>query len=349
MSTPYVLKLAIDDSKIKEIEKRLMNIVGGGQGQQGGLADAVKSASTGGSLGKNIAKLAAIAIGVGALVGLVTKIASMSISASPMLAQMLKLMNFGVLLILRPIGDFFGFFLRPLIIYFLRSIILPWYRLARPLMQKFGQWLGMGVTQNVGSNLSGTWALITGDWESVSRITAESNARIQAFWENVVTDVGAWITSLNLPSFSNLSNSISLWITEQTDKLPAFWVYMKVAVRGWILNNIPQLPSWEAITIGINKWIEDNIGLLPTWDDVTSAVKGIHNAILGIAEAIKQFFIDLAAKFGIDISGLISTPTASATSAPAPFFDVPTESDIYPWLTETPSSNLSDSTKGHGR
>jgi len=297
MSQAYVIRLAIDDSKIKEIEKRLMNIVGGGQQQGAGIAGAVTKASSGGGIGKNIAKLAGIAIGVAALVAVVTKIAQMSIQASPMLQQMLKLMNFGILLILRPIGDFFGFFLRPLIIYFLRSIILPWYRLATPLMQKFGQWLGMGVTQNLSSNLAGTWALITGDWEEVSRITTASNARIQKFWEDAVISIGAWITSLNLPSFSDITTGVRTWIFEQVNKLPSFYVWFTVGVRNWIRNQLPQLPSWSAITLGIDTWIEENIGKLPTWDDIITAFDVVRVSILGIAEAIQKFFQDLIDQF----------------------------------------------------
>lgn len=293
MSQAYTLRIAIDDSKIKEIEKRLMNIVGGGQQQGGGLGNAVTSASSGGNIGKNIAKLGMIAIGVAALVGIVTKIAQMSIQASPMLQQMLKLINFGVLLILRPIGDFFGFFLRPLIIYFLRSIILPWYRLARPIMQKFGTWLGMGAATTAQSNLSGTWALITGDWEAVSRITAESNARIKKFWEDSVTSIGAWITSLNLPSFSDITTGIKIWIFEQVNKLPSFYIWFMVGIRGWIRNQLPQLPSWMAITTGVNTWIEENIGKLPSWDDIITAFGDVKIAILGIAEAITEFFTNL--------------------------------------------------------
>jgi hypothetical protein len=101
----------------------------------------------GGNIAKNIGKLSAIAIGVGSLVGLVHKLTGMIVDSSPMLKGMLKLLNYSVMLILRPIGDFFGFFLRPLVVYFLRSIALPFYKQWRPIAQKIGSWLGIQLIQ----------------------------------------------------------------------------------------------------------------------------------------------------------------------------------------------------------
>ena len=50
------------------------------------------------------------------------------------------------MLILRPIGDFFGFLLRPIIIYFLRSVALPFYQTWQPIARKLGTYLGVGVS-----------------------------------------------------------------------------------------------------------------------------------------------------------------------------------------------------------
>ena len=108
-------------------------------GMAGVSGAATGKTGAGGSIAKNIAKLGVIAIGVGSLVGLVSKVAGMLVDSSPMLKGMLKLLNYSVMLIFRPIGDFIGFFLRPIMIYFLRSIALPWYKQMRPIMQKLVQ------------------------------------------------------------------------------------------------------------------------------------------------------------------------------------------------------------------
>lgn len=347
-SSTYTLKIDIDDSKIREIEKRLMAIVGGKQGG-GGIGATVTKAASGGDIGKNIAKLGMIAAGVAGILIAVKKIAEMTVQSSPMLMQMLKLLNFGIMLILRPIGDFIGFFLRPLIVYFLRSIILPWYRLARPLMQKWGQWLGSGAVQNLSSGLAGTWAIITGDWETVSRLTTEGNAKIQAFWDGAVLSVGEWITSLNLPSFEAISTGITEWIDTQLSGLVQWWYLIWSAITTWINENVPKLPSWEGIKTGFDLWVTDNLAFLPSWETIGTAVKGIQDGLLGILESIRIFFIDLGAKFGIDLTGLLGSKiTQAPTPAPVGITDSQAASMIHPWLTETPTADMSDKTRGHG-
>jgi hypothetical protein len=142
-SNTYTLKIDIDDSKIRELEKRLMAVMGGKTAGLSGVKDAATGNTDKGKLMQNISKLGIIAIGVGSLVGLVSKISGMMVDSSPMLKGMLKLLNYSIMLILRPIGDFFGFFLRPYIIYFLRSVALPFYKQMRPVMQALGTMLGV--------------------------------------------------------------------------------------------------------------------------------------------------------------------------------------------------------------
>tara|TARA_R110000850_G_scaffold77618_1_gene167906 strand:+ start:791 stop:1876 length:1086 start_codon:yes stop_codon:yes gene_type:complete len=144
-SSTYTLKIDLDDSKIRDLERRLMAIM---NGKMAGLPNPSKP-DKGGGLGKAIAKLGIIALGVGSLVGLVSKLTGMIVDSSPMLKGMLKLLNYSVMLILRPIGDFFGFFLRPLMIYFLRSVALPFYKQWRPIAQALGTWLGMSWMNRV--------------------------------------------------------------------------------------------------------------------------------------------------------------------------------------------------------
>lgn len=133
MTETYLLKLAIDDSQIKALEQRL----GGIMGVKGG-----NSNNNNTEVAKNITKLGAIAVGVGGILGLVKKITEMTTNASPMLQAMLKLFDTSVTLILRPIGDFIGFALRPIMMYFLMYVALPFYRYFAPFMQKYGNALG---------------------------------------------------------------------------------------------------------------------------------------------------------------------------------------------------------------
>jgi len=67
---------------------------------------------------------------IGALVGKM-------ISSSPLLQAMFKIMNTSLTLIMRPIGDFFGAFIRPMSIYFLKEVAIPFFQSGR-------KWMGMG-------------------------------------------------------------------------------------------------------------------------------------------------------------------------------------------------------------
>ena len=76
--------------------------------------------------GKGMAIAGGIGLGAMGAASLVKKGMGALIESSPMLKQMLKLLNFGVMMILRPIGDFFGFMFRPILLMLLTKFILPW-------------------------------------------------------------------------------------------------------------------------------------------------------------------------------------------------------------------------------
>tara|TARA_R110000803_G_scaffold118017_2_gene186443 strand:- start:3865 stop:6048 length:2184 start_codon:yes stop_codon:yes gene_type:complete len=89
------------------------------------LKDIAEKLSKAGTFFEN--NMTGILIGAGAagvLIGIIKK----AVSVSPMFQQMMKLMSFAVTMILRPIGDFIGFFLRPILILLLRKFILPWFK-----------------------------------------------------------------------------------------------------------------------------------------------------------------------------------------------------------------------------
>ena len=94
-----------------------------------------------GKAGKGLStpvKIAGIAAGLAGAAGL----SKMIIDSSPMLKQMLKILNVGVMLILRPIGDFIGFMLRPLLIEFVKKIAIPMYRDGFKAAKSWGTALG---------------------------------------------------------------------------------------------------------------------------------------------------------------------------------------------------------------
>jgi hypothetical protein len=109
---------------------------GKGKGSIGGLA---------GIAGKGMLLLGGIGVAIGAILGAVKAISG----SSPMLKQMFKLMNFGIMMIFRPIGDFIGFMLRPILVMLLRNFIIPWYKDAMPIMQSMGAIFGSSMATDL--------------------------------------------------------------------------------------------------------------------------------------------------------------------------------------------------------
>jgi len=79
-------------------------------------------------------------------IGLLVTALKLVYNTSPMMQASVKLLGLIWNLGLRPIGDFFGFVMRPIFIMLLRSFILPWYKYAYPFYQKWGNKIGEFVT-----------------------------------------------------------------------------------------------------------------------------------------------------------------------------------------------------------
>ena len=304
----YTLKIAIDESKIRELEKRLMGAM---NGTGLGGANPAKQGS-GSDIGKNIAKLGAIALGVTSVVALVQKLVSMTVDASPMLSQMLKLLNFSIMLILRPIGDFFGFFLRPLVVYFLRSVALPFYRQFRPIWQKLGWILGSSVLNNwlsvsefqkerqdsgdplanLKGNISG-WGVIVDFFDDLANMASgqgtegegkytekiqnwitnsEANfLKVSTFFSGIGTSIDAIDTAT---AFDNFKSNITGW-------LEAFDAgqYIVSEVGKWIAGiEFPDLTDiWTDFTTDVSTWVDEFIESLKKL--ITGIPAAIANAL----------------------------------------------------------------------
>tara|TARA_R110002051_G_scaffold3442_2_gene18620 strand:- start:1573 stop:3672 length:2100 start_codon:yes stop_codon:yes gene_type:complete len=86
-------------------------------------------------------KAVPIGLGIG-VAGVLMSVIVKAFSASPLFAQMMKMMKFMVTLILMPIGTFFGALLRPILVILLRKFIVPMYSKWMPIMMKAGEGVG---------------------------------------------------------------------------------------------------------------------------------------------------------------------------------------------------------------
>lgn len=67
----------------------------------------------------------------GSIVGMLGK---KLFDSSPILKTMMSLFNTSIMLIFRPIGDFIGSFLRPIMLFFMKNIAIPFYKNSKHAM-----------------------------------------------------------------------------------------------------------------------------------------------------------------------------------------------------------------------
>ncbi len=104
----------------------------GGESGLGGLSGAKEF------FGKHKMGMMIGAGSAGVLIGIFKK----ALDVSPMFQAVKKLLNFGIMMVLRPIGDFVGFLLRPIMVWMLRKLIIPFYTTFLPLAQQWGTDIG---------------------------------------------------------------------------------------------------------------------------------------------------------------------------------------------------------------
>ena len=146
--------IAVSDAQmLKELAKIGKGL--GGTIGQAAKEDEKKQTGLKGLMSGGLGKLGIIGVAVGVIMGVV----KMFVSASPMLKSMLKLFQFGIMLILRPIGDFIGFMLRPIMLMVLTKFILPFYQNALPMMQSMGTMVGEVLVPIVEGIINGIIAI----------------------------------------------------------------------------------------------------------------------------------------------------------------------------------------------
>ncbi len=132
---------------------------------------------------------------IAGLVGIVVGMVKMLVSSSPMLKSILKLFNFGIMLILRPIGDFIGFMLRPIMLMILTKFILPFYQNALPMMQEMGTLVGETLVpwiEKIFLGVIGAGQLIVGALTFNGKLYDEGMANLEtAFGVEVAKDIVA--------------------------------------------------------------------------------------------------------------------------------------------------------------
>lgn len=285
---------------------KLSAIMGGGDGQEKKDTNLGKMSKImeGFSL-KSVAKMATI-VGIATTgVGLVKQIFKMTMQASPMLQSMLKLFQVGFMFILRPIGDFVGFLLRPLMIYLLRSVFLPWYRQMAPLMRTWGAGLGENLLNFVkdpfGSLqewVEGTfWGKITAALVPVIGMSYIAS-KIYDVVKDLDIDLGAIAGGIGekvTTFFNGIGLTLQTWWNTVGNTLNVLSNFFSVGIGG-IQNTIGK--AWSAFT-GFFTGALGNIGNLlgGAWGNFAEWISGtlgaVGNTLQGYWTNFTNFFASL--------------------------------------------------------
>ncbi len=296
MAEQYTLKVVIDDSKIRELESRLNKLgggssgssttSGGGSGISGMLGKLGSGGGAGGTSGlmKNLAKLGAIAVGIIGIQKMVSKISGLVVQASPMLQGMMKLFNTSVLMIFRPLGDFIGFFLRPIMIFLLRNVALPLYQLLAPPLRQWGSSLGNTLV----GFLSDPFGTLTQWWLTWNWFDGIGLNKIQAgltLIEDVLKIFNIDLSGVSLAlseSFTTALDNITTGLTEAFDGITGFFT------DSWAFVTSTLQPAWDGLTgffqsiidtfSGFIDWLHDTFGWLLGGGDDSGSTTEIQNA-----------------------------------------------------------------------
>lgn len=291
----------------------------GGSGNQKGMGkmqSAMQKFNT-----ASLGKMAMIGGGVMIGVSLVQKIFKMIVASSPMLQSMLKLFQVGIMFILRPIGDFVGFLLRPLMVYLLRSVILPWYRSMAPLMKAWGSGLGEDLVNFIKDPLGtlteiyNTWdwgkaakSVFTAfkDWTVIGQIlnaiglfnidlgsiASGISEKYTQFMDGMATSLQTkWNTAME--SLGTIATGFSTGLSTIVDGLTSAWDAFSLFFTGGIgLIGTLLGGSWEAFSTFIFTTLgKISETLKPHFDNFTSFFASIGN-IWGLLGKAWEDFLD---------------------------------------------------------
>ena len=287
-------------AEVDEAKEKKEGAFGGQGGAAGKLVEGMSS------MKKFAEKHAAgMIIGAGSAAVLIS-ILKKALDASPMFQQMLKLLNFGIMMVLRPIGDFFGFLFRPILIMLLRKFIIPWYTKMYPVMMKMGN--------IIGEKLSGAFeALAAGDvagafailFEEVdfNQILTDAFAGIHAWleetdWDKVWLDIQTGLVAFGTEIWDRILVPLFTAIAAELGKIDwwdAIWDTLKVV--------IPVLAVADLVAglfgIGDNQWFNEMGQEIRKW-----FLKGLEDATVSwvnFFEQIKQaILISMGLGFLID-------------------------------------------------
>lgn len=327
-SNTYKLQLVIDDSKIRELEKRLNGAFGGGspaQKQGGMLGQLFGGGGLQGPL-KNLAHLAKMAGLMAGGLMILKKILDFSIKASPIAQSTFKLLETSMMFIFRPIGDVIGLVLRPLAIMLLRWAV-PFYKkfLTDTSTQKLikgdvGGYLIDLLFKNREGSIADKMGTSLAEWFQNLKMPTIDTEAISGVFSN-------WIANLKLPSikFSDIAvggietfQKTIEWIGKTfKETITPKWQYIKNMFTwlGLVWDNhiAPAWTSFKNLFSGI--WSDIDAVVKPLWTMVIGGFDWLKSAWDNFVTPAWSSFIGFFTKIAKDVTDFLTTKWAEFTSA----------------------------------
>lgn len=243
--------------------------------------------------------------------GMLLKVIKMALDASPMFQQIFKLLKFGIMMILRPIGDFFGFIMRPIMIMLLRKFIIPWYTKMYPQMMKWGTEIGTKLAGALGALADGDVAGAFGAlWGDVDWGTVVWNAVKAVLPILAVSDLIAGIFGEgNNAGFNWVGRELRKWFDEGLAGATADWDEYWTGVKKWYDDGIAGISdSWNSIWTSYKKWFTDGIsGIADTWGNIFYVVQSwIISGLYGITSTWNAIFDKVKSWIGDGLKNMTS-------------------------------------------
>jgi len=247
--------------------------VGGGTGAGGG-AGAAGAAGIAGAAG---AAPALAVVAIQSLISIIKQVMDYLKRVSAVLSAMFKLIETSIILLIKPIADFIGYILKPIVMLLLRFFILPFYRTIAPKIKEIGD-LWDKIFMQIMTPLM---PILTDAAETIARVLPYTLPMLIPAIVGVAMLIASPIILISLivkqlKDFANWILNGILWLLKTVEGF-AKWLQ---GGWSWVVNSV-LVPFWNAVqgffswmVSGWN-WLANNV-LIPIVNFLKSiAVKGL--------------------------------------------------------------------------
>jgi len=241
----------------------------------GGGGAALGAAETGGEAAGGEAAMAVMAIQ--ALINIIREVLDYLRKVSAVLGAVFKLIETSIMLLIKPIADFIGYILKPIVMLLLRFFILPFYRTIAPKIKEIGDLWDKIFTQI----MTPLMPILTDAAETIARVLPYTLPMLIPAIVGAAMLIASPIILLSLivkqlKDFANWILNGVLWLLKTVEGF-AKWLQ---GGWSWVVNSV-LVPFWNAVqgffswlVSGWN-WLTNNV-LIPILNFLKSiAAKGL--------------------------------------------------------------------------